>query len=86
MAKLNEIMLWKVISICYKCFWQAFLTFFLACLAFAVRASDYDTNRFSIVYINDYFHLKIRHVIMILPGSLVISQKGLLSSGEAVYN
>lgn len=40
--------------------------FFLARLAFAVRAPGYDTNRFSIVYINDYFHLKIdiRHVIM----------------------
>jgi len=62
--------------------------FFLARLAFAVRTSGYDTNRFSIVYINDYFHLKIdiRHVIMILPEFLIIPQKGLLSSGEAVYN
>jgi len=35
-----------------------FSLFFLARLAFAVRASGYDTNRFSIVYINDYFHLR----------------------------
>lgn len=42
------------------------LRFFLARLAFAVRAPGCGTNRFSIVYINDYFHLKIdiRDIIM----------------------
>jgi len=34
MAKLNEIMLWKVVSICYKRFWQAFLAFFSRAFGF----------------------------------------------------
>jgi len=51
--------------------------FFLARLAFAVRAPGYDTNRFSIVYINDYFHLEIdiRHVIIIRQHPSLILRK-----------
>lgn len=62
--------------------------FLPARLAFAVRAPGCDTNRFSIVYINDYFHLKIdiRCVIMTHLELSLAPRKGLLSSGEAVCN
>lgn len=75
--KMRKYKLYKVLLNCLKLtkfyMLQMLLIYivrsFLAHLAFAVCESSWlwHANRFSIVYINDYFHLEIdiRHVIMI---------------------